>query len=106
MFRMKTENDITQEEFETILSPFVDKCHEFIEKKLIPVYASYYIAEAYNTSALEEDTYDIFINSALCLFNIEPSDFGTIKSDTTKLLEDEYHLRVISEDPLDFERLP
>ena len=105
MFRVKTEDDITQEEFETILSPFVDKCHEFIEKKLIPVYASFYIAEAYNTSSLEEDTYDIFLNSALCLFNIEPSDFESIKYDTTKLLEVEYHLRVISEDPLDFERI-
>ena len=105
MFRPKTDDDITEEEFVTILSPFVDKCHEYIEKKLIPVYVAYYIAEAYNTSSLEEDTYDIFINSALCSFNIEPVNYETIKSDTTKLLEDEYHLRVISEDPLDFERI-
>ena len=105
MFRIKTDADITEEEFETILSPFVDKCHEFIEKRLIPVYAAYYIAEAYNTSSLEEDTYDIFINSALCSFNIEPSNFEIIKSDTTKLLENEYKLKVISENPLDFERI-
>lgn len=105
MFRIKTDSDITEEEFETILSPFFDKCHEFIEKRLIPVYAAYYISEAYNTSSLEEDTYDIFINSALCSFNIEPSNFETIKSDTTKLLENEYKLKVISENPLDFERI-
>ena len=91
MFRIKTDSDITEEEFETILSPFVDKCHGFIEK--------------YNTSSLEEDTYDIFINSALCSFNIEPTDFETIKSNTTKLLENEYKIKVIGEDPLDFERI-
>ena len=105
MSRIKTDSDISEEEFETILSPFVDKCHGFIEKRLIPVYAAYYIAETYNTSSLEEDTYDIFINSALCSFNIEPTDFETIKSNTTKLLENEYKIKVIGEDPLDFERI-
>ncbi len=105
MFRVRTDADITEEEFETILSPFIDKCHEFIEKRLIPVYVSYYIAEAYNTGSLEEDTYDIFINSALCSFNIEPIDFETIKSDTTKLLENDYKLKVINEEPLDFEQI-
>ena len=30
MFRPKTDDDITEEEFLTILSPFVDKCHKFI----------------------------------------------------------------------------
>lgn len=54
--------------------------------------------------ALFSNTYKIHINSAVDVFNIK-YDYESVKSKVTNIMDEKYHLKVISEEPLDFERI-
>lgn len=105
MFLPPTDADITPEEFDTKYAPLLDACYEYLENELIPLYTSFYINLCYRSNVVEEDTYDIFIGSALDRFNYECHDYKTIKAKTTKLLLDKYKLKVVGEDPLSLEEV-
>lgn len=105
MFLPKTDDDITPEEFDIKFAPLFDACYEYLENELIPLYVSFYIASGFNANVMEEDPYDIFINSALDRFNYECKDYTTIKIKTTKILYDKYKLKVVRDNPLDFEEV-
>ena len=105
MFLPPTDADITPEEFDTKYAPLLDACYDYLEEELIPLYVSFYIDLYYRSNVIEEDTYDIFINSALDRFNGDYKNFATIKAKTTKLLLDKYKLKVVGEDPLSLEEV-
>ncbi len=105
MFLPKNDEDISDEYFNDYISPLLDACYDYLEEELIPLYVSFYIDLYYRSNVIEEDTYDIFINSALDRFNGDYKDFATIKAKTTKLLLDKYKLKVVGEDPLSLEEV-
>lgn len=105
MFRIEDGEDISDSEFEEIVSPFVDFCNDYLLKEVIPQYAALYLAEGYRRSALWECPYENQLNSALDTFNICYKDKDKIKQEVTDILLNKYGLIVISDDPLDFEEV-
>lgn len=105
MFRVKDGKDVSNEEFDSIVDPFTDLCSNYLIQELIPKYIAFHIAEGYRTSAIWSNSYDIIFNTAMDMFNIIPKNVRSIKDDVAKLLEKEYKLKIISEDPLDLKEL-
>lgn len=105
MFRRETGRDITKKEYETIVEPFLNICYEYLEKEMIPNFISFYIATGYQRSSIWEASFDIHVGSALDMFNIDYDDYTTMKAKVIKILYNKYRLRIISEDPLDFEEV-
>lgn len=105
MFRIEDGKDITDDEFDEIVAPFIDSCNDYIEKKIIPEYVVFYISNGYKASAIWSASYDVLINTAMDTFNVVPNDMATIKREITDLLEQKYMLRIIKEDPLEFEEV-
>lgn len=102
MFRKEDGKDITDEEFEELIEPFGDACYRLLHDDILPEYVAFYLATGVRMKALFSNTYKIHINSAADSFNIK-YDYEFVKSKVTALLAEKYHLRVISEEPLDFE---
>ena len=105
MFRIEDGKDITEDEFNEIIAPFLDSCNDYLEKNIIPDYVAFYIGEGYNSSAIWSTSYDILIYTAMDTFNIAPKDVETIKCTVTRLLEQKYMLKIIKEEPLEFEEV-
>ena len=54
MIRKTTNGDISDEEFNAILKPFLDNYDEYIENYIIPEVIAYYIANSYYRNAIYE----------------------------------------------------
>ena len=104
MFRNEDGKDITDEEFEELIEPFGDACYRYLHDDILPEYIAFYLAEGVKLKALFSNTYRIHINSAADVFNIK-NDYEFVKNKVTRILAEKYHLRVISEDPLNFEKV-
>ena len=100
MFLKDTGADITDEEFNTIILPFDNKIHNYLLQETIPSFCAFYITEGFRTSSLFENSYNIYLNEALGLFNDFPKDLESIKASTTKLLKEIYKLEVVADNPL------
>ena len=105
MFRFEDGEDITPEEHATIVEPFFEVCTEHLEKKIAPSFVCFFIVTGYRRNALWQAPLDIFIASALDMLNFECKDYATLKEKVIKILYNRYKLRVINEDPLDFEEV-
>lgn len=101
MFRVSTAENIPEDEFNAIVVPFEDKCHEYLEALMV-IYVGKYISTGYKLSAIWENSYDIIINSAIDIFNHDPEDYQNFKDKVTKELSDKYDLHIASENPLSF----
>ena len=64
MIRPSTDADITDEEFEKVLKPFVDNYDDFIENYIMPEVIAYYMANAYYRNAMYETSFIQEYNSA------------------------------------------
>lgn len=104
MFRKEDGKDISDEEFEELIEPFGDACYRYLHDDILPEYIAFYLAEGVKLKALFSNTYRIHINSAADVFNIK-YDYEFVKNKVTRILAEKYHLRVISEDPLNFEEV-
>lgn len=104
MFRNEDGKDIMDEEFEELIEPFWDACYRYLHNDILPEYIAFYLAEGVKLKALFSNTYRIHINSAADVFNIK-YDYEFVKNKVTRILAEKYHLRVISEDPLNFEEV-
>lgn len=100
MFLKDTGADVTEDEFNNIILPFDNKIHKYLQKDTIPSFCAFYIAEGFRTSSLFENSYNIYLNEALDLFNDFPKDLESIKATTTKLLKEKYRLEVVADNPL------
>ena len=74
MIRPETGEDITEEEFNTVLKPFIDNYDEYLESYVLPELIAYYMANAYYRNAMYETTWIQEFNSARDILNIETID--------------------------------
>jgi len=103
MFRPSTPEDITDFEFKPYVEPHFNLVESYLKNYLIPDYCEFLIFSAYRNH-LEEDSYDIFISSALGFFNVDSDkkDRITWKKKITGILDIKYDLKIMDENPLRF----
>ena len=105
MFRKKTPEDISHEEWKKYIEPHHDMVDTYLINYVIPDYCAFYIASAYRHE-LEEESYDIFINSALCFFNVDDSMMDRLKDKEkiAEILRIKYGLIITNEEPLEIKK--
>ena len=74
MIRPETGEDITEEEFNTILKTFIDNYDEYLESYVLPELIAYYMTNAYYRNAMYETTWIQEFNSTRDILNIETID--------------------------------
>ena len=70
MIRKTTNGDISDEEFNAILKPFLDNYDEYIESYVMPEVIAYYIANSYYRNVMYEGSFSQHYNSAKDLINM------------------------------------
>ena len=106
MLRKSTDEDISNEELETIINPFYDNYHNYVEEYVMPEVIAFYIASSFYRNAMWEATFYQHYNSAKDTFIVgDDEDYEGIKAEVIKLLRMKYSLEIISEDPLDFKKI-
>lgn len=105
MIRKTTNGDISDEEFNAILKPFLDNYDEYIESYVIPEVIAYYIANSYYRNAMYEGTFIQHYNSARDLLNLFGENYEQVKAEVFKLLRLKYSLIIVNEKPLDIKKI-
>lgn len=105
MIRKCTDEDISDEELEKVISPFYDNYHEFVITYIMPETIAFYIAGSYSRNAMWEATFFQHYNSAKDMFNVDDNDYKKVKQEVIKLLRIKYSLEIVSEDPLDLKKI-
>ena len=105
MFRYEDGADITDEEFKLYIKPFEDKCCEYLESEILPLYISFYLATWVDMNLLLKNSFKIYMYSAADMINMSCRDYETLKAKVVDILYNRYKLKVISEDPLNFEEV-
>lgn len=105
MIRPETGEDISQEEFNKVLKPFIDNYDEFVECYIMPEVIAYYIANGYYRNAMYETTFIQEYNSAKDLINLFGENEERVKTEVLKLLRIKYALIVTNENPLEFKKI-
>lgn len=105
MIRKNTNGDISDEEFEAILKPFIDDYDDFVISYIMPEVIAYYIANSYYRGSMYEGSFLQHYNSAKDLINLFGEDYEKVKSEVYKLLKIKYALLIINENPLELKRI-
>ena len=105
MIRKTTNGDISDEEFEAVLKPFLNDYDNFIYSCIMPEIIAYYIANAFNRNSMYSGTFNQHYNSAKDMLNLFNEYYETIKAEVFKLLKIKYALLVINENPLELKRI-
>ena len=63
MLRKSTDEDISDEELETIINPFYDNYHDYVEEYVMPEVIAFYIASSFYRNAMWEATFYQHYNS-------------------------------------------
>ena len=90
MIRKTTNGDISDEEFNAILKPFLDNYGEYIESYVIPEVIAYYIANSYYRNAMYEGSFLQHYNSAKDMLNLFNEDYKIVKTKVFELLKISY----------------
>lgn len=77
MIRKTTNGDISDDEFEAVLKPFLDDYDNFIYSYVMPEIIAYYIANAFNRNSMYSGTFNQHYNSAKDMLNL--SALGCLK---------------------------
>ncbi len=101
----KNVEDISDEEFEKVLKPFIDNYDEYIESYIIPEVVAYYIANSYYRNSMWETSFIREYNTAKDLINSYCEDYEKVKAEIFKLLRVKYALIIVNEDPLEFKKI-
>ena len=101
MFRRNTSVDYTDEEFEKIIAPQLNKCNKFLEEKLIPEYCAYDVVTTYKMNSYSDESFDTFINSSIDIFNIQISNMNKLKASVISILKNKYGYKLIDKNPFD-----
>lgn len=96
---------ISNEELETIINPFYDNYHNYVEEYVMPEVIAFYIASSFYRNAMWEATFLQHYNSTSDMFNLYDEDYEKTKTEVIKLLRIKYSLEIISEDPLDLKKI-
>lgn len=105
MIRRTTNGDISDNEFNAILKPFLEDYDNFIYSYIMPEIIAYYIANAYNRNSMYAGTFNQHYNSAKDMLNLFNEDYEIVKAEVYKLLKIKYALLVINENPLELKRI-
>ena len=70
MIRKNTNGDISDEEFEAILKPFIDDYDNFVISYIMPEVIVYYIANSYYRGSMYKGAFLQHYNSAKDLINL------------------------------------
>lgn len=101
----ETNGDISDDEFEAVLKPFLDDYDNFIYSYVMPEIIAYYIANAFNRNAMYSGTFNQHYNSAKDMLNLFNEDYEIVKFEVFKLLKIKYALLVVNENPLELKRI-
>ena len=99
------DKDITDEEFERLYAPFFNNADMYMIKYVIPEVISFQLANYYYRGCLDKSESSLLLHysSMIDLFNISPTLEET-REDIERLLKIKYNLKIISEDPLRFDK--
>ena len=105
MIRKTTDGDISDEEFEQVLKPFLDDYDNFVISYIMPEVIAYYIANSFYRGSMYEGSFLQHYNSAKDLINLFGEDYELVKAEVCKLLKIKYSLLIINEEPLELKRI-
>ena len=105
MIRKNISGDISDEEFEAILKPFLDDYDDFVISYIMPEVIAYYIANSYYRGSMYEGSFLQHYNSAKDLINLFGEDYEQVKAEVYKLFKIKYALLIINEDPLEIKKI-
>ena len=101
MFRRNTSADYTDEEFEKIIAPQLNKCNKFLEEKLIPEYCAYDVVTTYEMNSYSDESFNVFLNSSIDIFNIQIQNMNKLKASVIKILKNKYGYELVDKIPFD-----
>ena len=101
MIRKTTNGDISDDEFESVLKPFLNDYDNFIYSYVMPEIITYYIANTFNRNTMYSSTFNQHYSSAKDMLNLFNEDYEIIKFEVFKLLKIKYALLVVNKNPLD-----
>lgn len=105
MIRKNTSGDISDEEFEQVLKPFLEDYDNFVLSYIMPEVIAYYIANSYYRGSMYEVSFLQHYNSAKDLINLFGENYEQMKAEVFKLLKIKYALIVVNENPLDLKMI-
>ena len=105
MIRKTTNGDISDEEFEKVLRPFLDDYDDYIYSYIMPEIIAYYIANSYYRNSMYEGTFIQHYNSARDLLNLFRENYEQVKAEVFKLLRLKYSLIIVNEKPLEIKKI-
>lgn len=105
MIRKNTCSDISDEEFEAILKPFINDYDDFVISYIMPEVIAYYIANSYYRGSMYEGSFLQHYNSARDLINLFGENYEITKAEVYKLLKIKYALLITNEDPLEIKKI-
>ena len=105
MIKKSTNTDISEEEFEEILRPFIEDYNNFVVSYIMPEVIAYYIANSYYRGSMYEASFLQHYNSAKDLINLFGEDYEQVKAEVYKLLKIKYALLITNEDPLEIKKI-
>lgn len=80
MLGNETNEDISEEEFNKIINPFINDYNEYMETYIIPEVIAYYIANGYYRNYLSNCSFIRHYNSAKDIINYFNEDYERVKS--------------------------
>ena len=105
MIRKTTNGNISDDEFEVVLKPFLDDYDNFIYSYVMPEIIAYYIANSYYRGSMYEGSFLQHYNSTKDLINLFGEDYEQVKAEVYKLLKIKYALLITNENPLELQRI-
>lgn len=90
MIRNTTNGDISDNEFEAVLKPFLVDYDNFIYSYVMPEIISYYIANTFNRNSIYSGMFDQQYNSAKVMFNLFGEDYKTVKAEVEQIRLHDY----------------
>ena len=105
MIRKNMSGDISDEEFEQVLKPFLEDYDNFVLSYIMPEVIAYYIANSYYRGSMYEASFLQHYNSAKDLINLFGENYEQMKAEVFKLLKIKYALIVVNENPLDLKMI-
>lgn len=99
MFLPRRNEDISDEEWESILLPHFQMFDEYVATYVAPGVAAYYIATGYYHSVLAEESFEVLLRSSLDMINFFDIS-RKLKNQVKNIMRIQYHLKVIEEEPI------
>lgn len=102
---IRTDYDISDEDFEEVNQPFIEDIHQYVRNNFIFEYLAYYIATGYRNDALQAGKLSGLFNGAIDeLCGLQFGLNGDIER-LREILKDKYNLLLTSDVDLEIEEI-